>query len=342
MNWLIYCRVIDNFGDIGVCWRLASALAKRGNSVQLVSDDLHALSWMAPLGQLHVEVSLWPGEPALACAAADVVIEAFGCDLPAGAIAAMQQSARPPVWINLEYLSAEPYVERSHGLASPQLSGPGAGLTKWFFYPGFTLHTGGLMYEFSPQENQKQWLQAHAIAPHLGERLVSLFCYPQAPIAELLTHLTDAPTLVLAMAHVGIPAFSHPHVRIQRLPYLSQVDYDQLLQCCDLNIVRGEDSFVRAQWAAKPFIWHIYPQSDGAHLHKLQAFLARYLQGMPTQAAHQISALWRHWNCSAPHHTALPQQAPWTQHCQQWQTHLQMQPDLVDSLIGFAAKHAKL
>jgi hypothetical protein len=23
LHWDIFCRVIDNFGDIGVCWRLA-------------------------------------------------------------------------------------------------------------------------------------------------------------------------------------------------------------------------------------------------------------------------------------------------------------------------------
>jgi hypothetical protein len=30
---------------------------------------------------------------------------------------------------------------------------------------------------------------------------------------------------------------------------------------------------VRALWAGKPFVWHIYPQHDNAHHAKLQAFL---------------------------------------------------------------------
>src|ERR1700754_4962059 len=135
-TWDLFCRVVDNFGDIGVCRRLARELGARGQRVRLWVDDAAALRWMAPGGDPGVEVRPWlastlfppPGE---------VVVEAFGCDPPAEFVAAMAAAARPPVWINLEYLSAEDYVERSHGLASPQLAGAGRGLTKWFFYPGF-------------------------------------------------------------------------------------------------------------------------------------------------------------------------------------------------------------
>jgi uncharacterized repeat protein (TIGR03837 family) len=342
MNWLIFCRVIDNFGDIGVCWRLACALATRGHQVQLVTDDLSALSWIAPSGQANVHVSLWSHAPESHAATADVVIEAFGCELPTAAIGAMQQRARSAVWINLEYLSAEPYVERSHGLSSPQLSGPGVGLTKWFFYPGFTSKTGGLLRGLAPPTKCKHWLQTQAIHLRQDERLVSLFCYPHANIAALLAQLADSPTLLLATANMAIPAPPHPNVRIQRLPYLSQADYDQLLQCCDLNFVRGEDSFVRAQWAAKPFVWQIYPQSDGAHLRKLQAFLTLFLTALPPQQAQEMRHLWQAWNGAEAWPLTLPAWSNWTQHCQRWQAHLQTQPDLASSLIGFAMKHAKL
>ena len=30
MLWDLFCRVIDNHGDLGVCWRLARDLAARG------------------------------------------------------------------------------------------------------------------------------------------------------------------------------------------------------------------------------------------------------------------------------------------------------------------------
>ena len=137
------------------------------------------------------------------------MVEAFGCDPPpafAAAMAARDAGAglRPPVWINLEYLSAEAYVERSHGLASPQQSGPGRGLTKWFFYPGFTARTGGLLREADLAAQQRAfdrsaWLAAQGLAPAPGERLVSLFCYPGAPVERLVAALAadGVPTLIL-------------------------------------------------------------------------------------------------------------------------------------------------
>jgi len=79
------------------------------------------------------------------------VIEAFGCELPQAVQAAMAAEPTAPVWINLEYLSAEAHVARLHGLPSPVMSGPARGLQKWFFYPGFTPHTGGLLHPAPPK-----------------------------------------------------------------------------------------------------------------------------------------------------------------------------------------------
>ena len=37
----IFCRVIDNYGDVGVCWRLARALrAELGWTVRLICADI--------------------------------------------------------------------------------------------------------------------------------------------------------------------------------------------------------------------------------------------------------------------------------------------------------------
>ena len=153
LRWDIFCRVIDNHGDLGVCWRLCADLAQRGHTVRLWVDDASALAWMAPQGCAGVTVHAWPREDAwqalthnTAFAVGDVVIEAFGCELPEAFQALMVQGT-PPVWINLEYLSAEGYVARSHGLASPVMSGSARGATKWFFFPGFTPDTGGLLRE---------------------------------------------------------------------------------------------------------------------------------------------------------------------------------------------------
>ena len=37
--WDIFCQVIDNHGDVGVCWRLARELAARGHTVTTRSEE---------------------------------------------------------------------------------------------------------------------------------------------------------------------------------------------------------------------------------------------------------------------------------------------------------------
>lgn len=346
LRWDLFCRVVDNFGDIGVCWRLAADLAARGHAIRLWVDDPSALAWLAPSGAPRVEVVRWtadapPGEPG------DVVIEAFGCDPPPGFVARMAAMARPPAWINLEYLSAEDYVERSHRLPSPQHGGPGRGLTKWFFYPGFTAATGGLLREAGLEAAQAAfdapaWLSEQGIAPQAGERLVSLFCYAGAPLRALLDRLSEAPTLVLATPGHAAEGLSRvaapPGVRVHRLPWLSQPGYDRLLWSCDLNLVRGEDSFVRAQWAGVPFGWHIYPQHDGVHADKLDAFLDRFLQGTTGPLAVGIAEWMRAWNGLSGELPALPDLPAWAAHARRWRDDLRAQPDLVTRLLAFVAE----
>lgn len=346
LRWDLFCRVVDNYGDIGVCWRLAADLAGRGHTVRLWVDDLAALAWLAPDGAPGVQPIHWADATPLP-EPGDVVIETFGCDPPAGFVAAMAARPRPPVWINLEYLSAESYVERSHCLPSPQSSGPGAGLTKWFFYPGFTPATGGLLREPGLMAaraafDAPSWLAAHGIAPHPGERLVSVFCYPGAPLAALVDRLADAPTLLLTTpgpATDGVASLSLPMpVRVQRLPWLSQAGYDRLLWACALNVVRGEDSFVRAQWAGAPFTWHIYPQHDSAHAVKLDAFLARHLQGAPAALGAAIGAWMRAWNGLQPGLPPLPDLNGWAVHSRRWRDDLCAQPDLLTQLLAFVCE----
>jgi uncharacterized repeat protein (TIGR03837 family) len=210
MRWDIFCKVIDNHGDAGVCWRLAAGLAGRGETVRLWIDEPSALAWMAPGGNHGVTVIHWTQRHAARHPgpAPDVLIEAFGCD-PAPEVVSLfarQPDAARHRWINLEYLSAEPHVERLHGLPSPVFSGPGAGLTKHFFYPGFTAATGGLLREpelMARRErfDRAEWLAAHGI-PWQGERLISLFCYEPPALGELLSQLAlaDEPTRLLVTA----------------------------------------------------------------------------------------------------------------------------------------------
>ena len=357
MLWDLYCRVVDNYGDIGVGWRLAADLASRGERVRLWLDDARALDRMAPGGAEGVEVRPWPADAQAEASGeavpepSDVVIEAFGCELPARVIEAMAARNKPPVWINLEYLSAEPYVERSHGLRSPQLAGPGAGLVKWFFYPGFTASTGGLLREPDLIErraafDRMRWLGTRGWAPVADEQVVVLFSYNNPCLPALLESCALRPTLLLAcpgpaqrqLGRLALP----PTLRRIDLPWLTQREFDHLLWSADLNLVRGEDSLVRAIWAGQPFVWQAYPQHDMAHAAKLEAFLDLVDRvAAPTADASWRGlwrGLWRAWNGPAPWPAQLPAPAAWREACLRWRDALLAQPDLGTQLQRFVAK----
>lgn len=344
MQWDLFCRVVDNFGDIGVCWRLAADLASRGERVRLWVDDASALTWMAPQGAANVDVHVWPEDDA-GVDPGKVVIEAFGCTLPEPFVRRIASARRTPLWINLEYLSAEDFVERAHRLNSPQHSGAAAGLRKWFFYPGFTPRTGGLIRELDLQARQQAfdavaWLGEHGLARAPDEGVVSLFCYEAAALPAMLEQLAQQPTLLLASAGAAAsqvdallgPGLRRGALRAALLPRLTQRDYDHLLWASDLNFVRGEDSFVRAQWAGKPFVWQIYPQHDGVHLTKLDAFLTRF------GADPELRAFWHAWNRADMPLPALPTWPGWQRHCEAWRAALLAQPDLCTQLLRFAAE----
>lgn len=344
-TWDIFCRVIDNYGDLGVCLRLARDLARRGAHARLWCDDLSPLAWMQPGPVEGLEIRPW--DESLTAAPGDVVIETFGCDLPARFVAAM--AARPvrPAWINLEYLSAESYVERSHGLKSPQFSGPGAGLDKWFFYPGFNERTGGLLrepglIEAAEAHDGTAWLAARGWAPEPGERVLSLFAYPQAPLAPFLEALGPGWLLLLCPGapQAAAPPLLRDGQRALALPALTQDDYDRLLWSCDLNLVRGEDSFVRAQWADAPMLWQIYFQDDGAHGPKLEAFLDLSLAGAEGAWAAGWRALSRAWNGLGPWTPtcaeALRERPPAVTQARAWRAKLAAPADLTSRLQAFA------
>lgn len=314
--WDIFCAVIDNHGDLGVCWRLTRQLLGQGQSVRLWVDDASALRWMAPdaLELPHLQMMTWDAASQnhvlQTLAPAQVWVEAFGCNLPEAFVAhGAATLAHQPVWINLEYLSAEDWVGRMHRRPSPVMSGPAKGWTKFFFYPGFTEPTGGLLREtdlFERQESfdRKAWRQQHA--PHLTPDglLISLFCYEPAPLAQLLTqisqtphHLLVTPGRPLAALKQALKSLSTP-LRWSSLSYTDQNGFDDMLMACDLNFVRGEDSLVRALWAGQAFIWQIYPQEDNAHLAKLDAFLQ--LMKAPTS----LRSAFHIWN--SDHAEAMP------------------------------------
>ncbi len=354
-RWDIFCRVVDNHGDIGVCWRLARQLAAEHRlAVCLWLDDLGSLVPLQPSVDpalarqtvAKVEVCRW-GENFSGATAAEVVIEAFACELPQEYLAAMQRSATPPLWINLEYLSAEAWVEGCHGLSSPH---PALALNKHFFFPGFTARTGGLLREqtlFAERDAFRSDLPARQ---HLE---VSLFCYDNAPVGPLLDVWAAGsqaircrvppgkPLAAVARHWGGAGPWRRGNLLVEPIPFLPQSEYDRLLWSCDVNFVRGEDSFVRAQWAGRPFVWQIYPQAEDAHLAKLEAFLDRYLAALPENAATATREMFLAWNQGGEvanawvgfeaMHPAL------SSHGLAWAEGLATNGDLATNLVNFCA-----
>jgi uncharacterized repeat protein (TIGR03837 family) len=256
-----------------------------------------------------VEIFQWANDAEFS-RAADVVIEAFGCGLPENYVAAMAAREKKPLWIVLEYLSAEPWVREHHGLPSPH---PQLNLPRYFFFPGFTEGTGGVLREADllarrdafDDTAKRAWWSRHgfdAVAPEA--MAVSLFAYPHAPVQALLQACINGATPVVMAIPEGVLAAQvrdqfqcgSGNLEVRYLPFVPQADYDELLWACDINFVRGEDSFVRAQWAGRPLVWHIYPQAANAHQVKLEAFLEAYTRGFSAPAAKAVRAWWQSWN----------------------------------------------
>lgn len=390
-DWDIFCCVVDNFGDIGVTWRLARQLKREGAlpaqesevQVRLWVDDLESFARICPgldpaqesqwVDGIHIQH--WHETLPADTIPARVVIEAFACELPAPFVAKMASQPSPPCWLNLEYLSAESWVEDCHGLASPQrLESQSLGslsLNKYFFFPGFTARTGGLLCERGLIVERERWQQDEAglnaywaslgLPPKQEHELrVSLFTYESAALTSLVECWCQSATPVTLLLPLGrslndvltgagladaIPTaragdlLHSGNLAIKLLPMTDQAGYDRLLWSCDLNLVRGEDSFVRAQWAARPFLWHIYPQEEQAHMVKLDGFLDHYLAELPTATSQWLRGFshalnqgenTREWWAQWPDHAAI-----WQQHGRHWSHKLLQDGDLVTRLVKF-------
>lgn len=370
MRWDIFCSVVDNYGDIGVTWRLARQLAaEHGLAVRLWVDDLRAFQRLRPECEVAAEAQLLEGvevrhwSPQLPeVEPADVVIEAFACTLPDAFVAAMAARPSRPLWLNLEYLSAEDWVSGCHGLPSPQANG----LQKFFFFPGFVEGSGGLLREAdllvrragfqADAEARRAFLAGLGVEQWAGARLISLFAYENAALPAWLDALAQAPeqTQLLVprgrieadlLPWLGVAAaaegdcWRRGNLQVQLLPFVSQDDYDCLLWCCDLNAVRGEDSFVRAQWAGRPLLWHIYQQEEGAHWDKLDAFLALYGEGLPPAAGAALRDCWHAWNgrgdMALAWQALCGQASALSAHAQSWCGAQTSRPDLAAALVQF-------
>ena len=355
LNWDIFCRVIDNYGDIGICWRLARQLAsEHGKRVRLWVDDLHSLRSLCPVIDVlqpvqrshGVEICHW-SEAVAVDRVGEVIIEAFACELPAAYLAVMAGTTPRPCWINLEYLTAEAWADGCHGMASPHPSLP---LVKYFYFPGFSAATGGLLRERGLLAARDAEITQ---CPRRETLEISLFCYDSAPVGELLATLAESPVatrlhvapgqaLDAVTAHLGGGGpWQRGKLSVLPFEFMPQEEFDRLLWRCDINFVRGEDSFVRAQWAGRAFVWQPYRQADEVHMDKLEAFLERYIVGLSARGAAAAVDLFRAWNSGQGLRPAwegfLAASPEIVRHNRQWAARLAGDPDLAGALVKFCA-----
>jgi len=308
----IVCRVVDNYGDIGVVFRLARALSELPTAprLRLIVDDLGAfnriepsvdpaapaqrvrgwtvLSWSGPTPASAAAFELaYRGDPAR------VVIECFACGRPDWLEAMLFDpacEARKTI-VNLEYLTAEGYAEEFHRMPSLTRS---SSVRKHMFLPGFTEKTGGLIldraYMGARERTRTEILEGIGIDDGpLLEGLAGLFWIVvfgyerdyRRIVDDIAEFSRERPVLALVAHGKSAACFSRAWEGAGRpfqaldLPFMRQEAWDEVLVASDFLVVRGEDSMARAALSGKPFLWQAYPQ-DGAHqLVKVAALLGR-------------------------------------------------------------------
>lgn len=376
----VFCRVIDNYGDAGFAWRLCQILQTEHEAeITLWIDDRQRLSTLAPevdasaLSQQAggILICAWPeSQTSLETAThipAELVLELFGCGLPAVSLSRFEAQAKPPLWLHVDYLTAEAWADDFNALPSPAAN---SRLNRYFLVPGFSTASAGLLreqkpiFQLDPQAEQAFWqhLRLPAEAWHAQPR-ISLFCYPQAPVASLLRCLAqrEESGVLLVAGQTQIPTDISTHWRIIHLPWLSQPDYDQLLALCDINFVRGEESCVRAQLSQRPFIWQAYPQAQPDRALKITALLNKMHHHAAAQGASALSvplqrafALWNELDSDflevktterdqsqqlvETFNSLLDELPTWSAWSRQWSEYLRTLPRLTDSILNLYAR----
>jgi uncharacterized repeat protein (TIGR03837 family) len=309
----LLCKVIDFFGDIGVAWRIAKQLTNEFNiEVHLLVDDLVTSQRLIPSINLHLKVQTIEGICIHHCTFDEdsdslpkppaFVFNLFNIDLPHKYRDLIK--SQNSKYIAIEYLSAETWVDNFH--LKPSID-PESGLIKTFFYPGFTSQTGGLIREKNlliRRENfaltQRQKL-IESLGGDAAIYTISLFYYP----SQKMTTFLDMMNALARPIQFFVPQYlfdllkfdkDYPYLSIIPYPFLSHDSFDELLWSCDLNFVRGEDSWIRALWAGKPFIWQPYIQENDIHLIKLKAFLKRYFENCNKDISEILIAMHEDWS----------------------------------------------
>ena len=280
----IFCQVIDNYGDVGVAYRLAREFKRvyPNKKLRFVINQIEELNLIRK--SEDIEIILYKDISKIENSA-DLIIESFGCEIPKEYMDKALKNSK--LIINLEYFSAEKWVDDFH----LQESFLGGNLKKYFFIPGLSEKSGGILLdnEFLERKkkveaNKEYYLEKFGIKEKY-DLIGSVFSYEKNfdSLIEELKKLNKKVILLILSEKTQknfIKYFdngnNYDKIKFVKLPFFTYDKYEELLALCDFNLVRGEDSFVRALLLGKPFLWHIYPQDENTHIKKLESFLEKY------------------------------------------------------------------
>ena len=280
----IFCQVIDNYGDVGVAYRLAREFKRLypNKKLRFIINQMEELNLIKKSEEIEIityqDISKIENS-------ADLIIESFGCEIPKEYMDRALKNSK--LIINLEYFSAEDWVDDFH----LQESFLGENLKKYFFIPGLSKKSGGILLDNEFLERKKKvtknkgyYLKKIGINEKY-DLIGSVFSYEKNFdfLIEELKKL-DKKILLLILSEKTQKNFikyfdnvnNYDKIKFVKLPFFTYDKYEELLALCDFNLVRGEDSFVRALLLGKPFLWHIYPQEGNTHIKKLESFLEKY------------------------------------------------------------------
>lgn len=306
MEITVLCKVVDNFGDIGVVFRLCRALSelKKNLEIRLVVSNLDSFAKISKgidSTKTFQEFRGWKvfdwNDNAL-CKKEfsknppEFILECFQCGRPEW----LEELLFSPQFnlnvqiVNVEYLTAESWADDFHLLKSGTRS---AKIKKINFMPGFTKKTGGLILDknFMCCLSEKKFA-LNLVKQNLDKKILSedfsdsfkilIFSYPKnfdflASAIKEFSFFKKNIVFVASGAGADSAKISLKKFKVDFvcLPFMQQEVWDAFLSLMDFSFVRGEDSFSRCCLFGNPFIWNIYPQEEEFHIVKLNAFLQK-------------------------------------------------------------------
>lgn len=333
--------MIDNFGDAGVCLRLCRDFSKKNYEVRLFCNNVNILNKITnseDASNRFLSLLSW-SDKNMDYSPSEVVIQAFSVRLPDNLIKKIK--TRKSTVINLEYLTAETFAEDCHKLPSYA-----DGFESFFFFPGFTKKTGGVVIE-------KSFLEKINKTKSKESKNITLFSYENEKVKSVINSLNKEKFILNIFEGKGLNNFNNQlklnltagdeyklnELTVRVLPMVSQDEYDSYLIDSKLNLVRGEDSIVRAMLTGNPFLWHIYPQEEDAHKDKIEALFDRMSEVCSSkkdvEILRQLTLSYNGFSDYLDSFDLLGFYENWKKISKEWSEHLISLGSLTDNLITF-------